>query len=81
MSGFESKCAFVTGAGSGIGRATAIELARRGAKVAIHYFKNQKGAAETAEAIAGRRLRQGQFPWSRAISPRPTVRARRCSKR
>jgi 3-oxoacyl-[acyl-carrier protein] reductase len=52
MSGFTSKCAFVTGASGGIGRATALELARRGAKVAIHCFRNREGADETAAAIA-----------------------------
>ena len=52
MSGLHSKRAFVTGAGGGIGRATAIELAKRGAQLAIHYFKNAAGADETAAAIA-----------------------------
>jgi len=52
MSGLSGKCAFVTGASGGIGRATAIELARRGARLAIHCFKNRAGAAETAAAIA-----------------------------
>jgi 3-oxoacyl-[acyl-carrier protein] reductase len=41
----------ITGASSGIGRATAIVMAREGARVAVNYLKNQKGAEETVEAI------------------------------
>ncbi len=52
MSGLNSKRAFITGAGGGIGRSAAIELAKRGAQVAIHYFKNAAGADETAAAVA-----------------------------
>src|SRR5258706_6573981 len=48
MSGLHSKRAFITGAGGGIGRSAAIELARRGSQVAIHYFKNAAAAEETA---------------------------------
>jgi 3-oxoacyl-[acyl-carrier protein] reductase len=48
----QGKCALVTGSSGGIGRAAAIELARRGAQVAIHYFRNRKGAEETAELVA-----------------------------
>ncbi len=33
MNGFENKTAKVTGAGKGIGRATALDLANRGAKI------------------------------------------------
>jgi len=49
--------ALVTGAGSGIGQAAALELARRGADVAVHYHRNEKGAAETGrlvEALGGK---------------------------
>ena len=35
--------ALVTGASSGIGAATAVELARRGMAVAVHYFNNEDG--------------------------------------
>ena len=43
--------ALVTGASGGIGRAAALELARRGADVAAHYHRNEKGASETAQQV------------------------------
>ncbi len=44
----ENKIALVTGAGRGIGRAIALEFARRGAAVVLNYNKS----AEAAEALA-----------------------------
>ena len=44
--------ALVTGASGGIGRATAVELARRGADVAAHYLRNEAGARDTVAAIS-----------------------------
>jgi NAD(P)-dependent dehydrogenase (short-subunit alcohol dehydrogenase family) len=41
----------VTGASSGIGQATAVELGKRGYAVAVHYFHNEKGAQETLQQI------------------------------
>lgn len=46
----DDKVALVTGASSGIGQAAAVLLAKSGAKVAVHYFRNQQGAAETLQA-------------------------------
>src|SRR5262249_13290860 len=43
--------ALVTGASSGIGAATAIELARQGMAVAVNYFSNEEGAKQTVQAI------------------------------
>lgn len=50
MSAFTGKVAVVTGAGSGIGRALAVELARRGARVAISDV-NETGLRSTASAL------------------------------
>ena len=50
MEGFAGKVAVVTGAGSGIGQALAVELARSGARVAISDV-NTEGLAVTEERL------------------------------
>ncbi|MDY6874875.1 MAG: 3-oxoacyl-[acyl-carrier-protein] reductase [Chloroflexota bacterium] len=47
----ENKVAIVTGASRGIGRAIALELARRGASVVVNYNRSAEGAAEVVAAI------------------------------
>lgn len=41
----------ITGASSGIGRATAIAMAREGARVGVNYHKNKTGAEQVVEEI------------------------------
>ncbi|WKG12484.1 SDR family oxidoreductase [Nocardia sp. PE-7] len=46
-----NKTALVTGSSRGIGRATARQLAAKGALVAVHYADNEAAARETVEVI------------------------------
>jgi 3-oxoacyl-[acyl-carrier protein] reductase len=47
----EGKAAIVTGGGTGVGRATALELARRGCSVLVSYSRSKDEAEQTAAEI------------------------------
>ena len=48
-----TRCALVTGAGSGIGRGIALGLARAGYNVAIHYNSSEESALEAVRLAEG----------------------------
>lgn len=48
---FENKVALVTGGSRGIGKAIALELARRGANIAFNYLRNHQAARQTEEEL------------------------------
>jgi 3-oxoacyl-[acyl-carrier protein] reductase len=53
MIDLSGKRAFVTGGGRGIGRATALMLARAGCRVAVGYRSRRGDAEETVKAVEG----------------------------
>ena len=45
------KCAIVTGSAVGVGRATALELAKRGANVVVNYSRSEEEARDTVAQV------------------------------
>lgn len=48
---FNGKNALITGSSRGIGRGIALKLAEKGARVAVHYYRNREAALLTLEKI------------------------------
>ena len=71
MSNLKGKTALVTGASRGIGKSTAIRLAKDGARVAVHYGKNKDLALQTVAHI------EAQGGSAFAIHARTAIRHRR----
>ena len=49
----QDKIALITGSDSGIGQGTAIEFAKEGADVVVHYLDDAEGAEQTRQAVEG----------------------------
>src|SRR6202451_3292752 len=62
MTSFQNKTALVTGASRGIGRATALALAKAGAHVLVHYRDNAQEAASVVAAIQAENGRADAVP-------------------
>jgi 3-oxoacyl-[acyl-carrier protein] reductase len=61
MSSLQNKTALVTGASRGIGRATAVALAKAGARVLVHYGRSAEDAESLVQSI------RGKGGWAEAI--------------
>lgn len=59
----QHKTAIITGAASGIGRATALLFAREGAQVAVSDFDEEKGRA-VADSIRAQGARPNSGRWT-----------------
>ena len=76
---FTGRIALVTGGGKGIGRAISLELARRGADIAINYRSDQAAAEQTAAAVKELGCRAALLPadLTEEDAPRQVVEAAR----
>lgn len=57
----EGKVALITGSAKRIGRAIAIELARKGARVGVHFRSDEDEARETLKQVPGGHLFQAEL--------------------
>jgi len=71
MFSLKGKIALVTGSGQGIGRASAVLLASRGAKVIVNWKSNDEKAAQTIDAI---KAAGGEYLCWKYDLGKPTVR-------
>lgn len=76
MAKLEDKVGFITGSDSGIGQATAIEFAREGADVVVHYLDDEHGADTTREKVEAHGRRAIVVSGDHATK----TRSRRCSR-
>jgi NAD(P)-dependent dehydrogenase (short-subunit alcohol dehydrogenase family) len=70
---FEKKVAVVTGAGSGVGRAYALELARRGARVVVNDLGGATDGTGASEAAAKRVVAEIQSAGGEAVASTDSV--------
>ncbi len=68
---FSGKVALVTGGGRGIGKATALALARKRADVVVNYLQNTEAAVQTVEEIRG--FGRKAFAIAADVGKRPDV--------
>jgi 3-oxoacyl-[acyl-carrier protein] reductase len=69
----DGKAAIVTGAGTGVGSATALALARRGCAVLVNYCRSKQGAERTADEL--RALGVNALPYQADVSDDTACRA------
>ena len=67
----ENRVAVVTGGSRGIGRAVALELAKRGAAVVINYNKSPESAEKVAEQIKANGGRAAAFQADVSVFNKP----------
>ncbi|MBA2334148.1 MAG: SDR family NAD(P)-dependent oxidoreductase [Blastocatellia bacterium] len=77
---FSGKVVLVTGASSGIGRATAELFGECGATVAVSYLRNRAGAEATVAAISGGGNNSNHFTRKRRHECGKQCRCRRASE-